>query len=196
MEVKFTIHEIDQRSDDWTKLRLGRVGSSEIHALTSSTQRDTLAYKKASEIKLGSSPFENYTNSFMEEGIEYEDQARSFYEIKSGNDVKQVGYVSINEYTGASPDGLVGEDGLVEIKCQQPHVYLKSKHTKKITISYVSQMQWQMYCTNRSWCDFVVYSHHFDEIFVQKVNRDEDHINKLLDAYKKYEIKLKKILEI
>ena len=96
----------------------------------------------------------------MQDGIDNEDFARASYEIATGFDVSQTGFVlhPASDRMGASPDGLVGADGMIEIKCQQAYIRLECQDSGDIAEEYLAQMQFGMLCCERQWCDFVSYS--------------------------------------
>lgn len=126
-----------------------------------------------------------YTNSQMERGHKFEDKARAIYELETGSKVKQVGFIELDEYIGCSPDGLVGEDGLIEIKNPSDKVFLDQIETKKIKKEYLDQMQFQMFVTNRQWCDYFAFNPNFTPSFIKiRVERDPDTQLKIVEALK------------
>ena len=117
-------------------------------------------------------------NAAMQWGVEKEPEARASYEAQTGSLVTEVGFTPHNliESAGASPDGLVGNDGLAEFKCPITATHLDTILTETIPGRYATQMQWQMACTGRQWCDFVSYDPRLPEelrLFVKRVPRDE-----------------------
>jgi predicted phage-related endonuclease len=111
-------------------------------------------------------------------GTETEPMARAAYEGAVGSLVIETGFVphANIEMSGASPDGLVGDDGLVEIKCPMTATHIETLLGQSVPAKYVTQMQWQMACTGRKWCDFVSFDPRMPEnmqIFVKRVGRDE-----------------------
>ena len=119
----------------------------------------------------------------MKRGNEFEDKARTIYELETGNTVKQVGFVEIDEHEGASPDGLVGDEGLIEIKNHSDVVFTELALTRKIDPKYVAQMQMQMYVTGRKWCDYFGFNPNFDPCFVLiRVKPDPEAFEKLSEA--------------
>jgi putative phage-type endonuclease len=123
--------------------------------------------------RLTGQPVETFKSAAMEHGNETEPQARAFYEIETGNDVTEVGFISHPsiEWSGASPDGLIGDDGLIEIKCPQPAKHIKNLTGGTIDKAYMLQMQFQMECTGRTWCDFVSFNPSFPEHLKMQVTR-------------------------
>ena len=173
------IHNIDQRSDEWKALRLGRFGSTDAQAVaTAGKGLETLAYTKAAE-RLSGKAEENYTNADMERGAEQEELARASYEIQTSKAVTTVGYIELDEFTGGSPDGLMGDDGIIEIKCMRMAGYLKAKHTKKIDSKYLYQIQHLLYITDRQQADFIVFNENFPDVVIIPVKRDEAKIEKI-----------------
>jgi len=107
--------------------------------------------------------------------------------METGLDVEQVGFIDHPAlgFTGASPDGLVGADGLVEIKCPQPATHIKTLTGAAIDRKYALQMQWQMACTEREWCDFVSFCPSLPlemQLFRQRVDRDVEQVEEIAAA--------------
>ena len=154
------IKEIDQGTDEWHELRLGSVGGTAINSVLSKGQgkmRQSLLYHLAAEILSGKK-----TNSFqsaaMLRGKELEGEARQAYCFITGNDVEQVALVKGDmPRVHVSPDGLVGDDGGIEIKVLEPHVYVELVDTGKIDIKYIRQCQYFLWLTGRQWIDFAAY---------------------------------------
>jgi putative phage-type endonuclease len=169
----------NQGTPEWMSERAGRVTASALANVL--MKKDAAGYQNylAQLVceRLTGQPTETFKSAAMEHGNETEPQARAFYELETGLTVAECGFVahpSIN-WTGASPDGLVGGDGLVEIKCPQPAKHMKNLMGGTIDRGYVLQMQWQMECTGRAWCDFVSFNPSFPEhlkISVRRVEAD------------------------
>jgi exodeoxyribonuclease (lambda-induced) len=106
--------------------------------------------------------------------------ARKLYELEKDVEIKEVGFIEMDEFSGASPDGLIGEDGLVEIKSPNDKNHFFIVSTEKIETKYIWQMQMQMLVTDRKWCDFVSFNPNFEkELVIIRVERDEKKIEKL-----------------
>jgi putative phage-type endonuclease len=169
----------NQGTPEWLSDRAGRVTASALANVL--MKKDAAGYQNylAQLVceRLTGQPTETFKSTAMEHGNETEPQARAFYELETGLTVAECGFVahsSIN-WTGASPDGLVGNDGLVEIKCPQPAKHIKNLMGGNIDLGYALQMQWQMECTGRAWCDFVSFHPSFPEhlkISVRRVDAD------------------------
>ncbi|MEN6549135.1 MAG: lambda exonuclease family protein, partial [Armatimonadia bacterium] len=127
---------------------------------------------------------EKFSNAAMQWGTEKEPDARAAYEFRTDAEVTQVGFVAHPSIpmTGASPDGMVGDVGLIEIKCPNTATHLDTLLSRTVPGKYITQMQWQMACAGRQWCDFVSYDPRLPEsmrVFVQRVPRDADLISSL-----------------
>jgi len=175
----YTNEELPQGSEKWLATRIGKFGGTDAQAVaTAGKGLETKCYEKVGEIITGR-PKTNYVNPDMERGNELENTARSAYEIKSGNVVTQVGYIEESDRVGVSPDGLVGEHGMVEIKCPTDANFIRFLITKKPETKYMWQMQHQMLVADRKWVDFVVFNDSLDKIEVFRVERDEEKIAKI-----------------
>jgi predicted phage-related endonuclease len=120
----------------------------------------------------------------MQWGTDQEPVARQVYAARHSLDVSEIGFVDHPEInmSGASPDGLVGVWGLVEIKCPNTATHLDTLLSETVPGKYITQMQWQMACTGREWCDFVSFDPRLPEsmaLFVKRVHRDVSHILEL-----------------
>lgn len=173
----------DQQTAEWFAARCGKVTASRIGDMMAKTKtgwgasRANYAAQLVAE-RLTSTPSETFSNAAMKWGTEMEPEARAAYEFYSGNSVQEVGFIVHRAISasGASPDGLVGEFGLVEIKCPQTATHIETLLEGAVPAKYNYQMQWQMACANRSWCDWVSYDPRMPEsmrLFITRVNRDD-----------------------
>jgi putative phage-type endonuclease len=145
--------------------------------------RDNIMAQLIAERMTGQ-PQESFTNAAMRWGTETEPQARAMYEIERGVDVVEVGLYRHQTIAGthASPDGLVGDDGLVEIKCPNTATHIDTLLSQSIDGKYITQMQWQMACAGRAWCDFVSFDSRMPadlQMWVRRVERDDKVISDL-----------------
>lgn len=201
---------MEQGSPEWFKARLGKVTASRVADVIAKTKSgySTSRAKYMAQLlieRITGEPTESYTNPAMERGIEQEQFARAAYEATANVLVDECGsfdHPSI-PMCSASPDGLVDKDGQVEIKNPMSHTHLETLITKKVPGDYVTQMQWQMACTGRKWCDFVSYDSRMPEhlrLFVRRVERDDELIAELEKEVIKFlaelEDKLDKLKEI
>lgn len=156
------LHDIQQGSPEWFSARLGKVTASKIADVMMKPTTAGYQNYKAQLVceRLTGTATEGFTSSAMQHGTDTEPQARAFYEMETGFDVDEIGFVPHPEIgmSGASPDGMVGEVGLVEIKCPQPAEHIRILTGGDIKRNYLLQMQWQMACTGREWCDFVSFN--------------------------------------
>jgi exodeoxyribonuclease (lambda-induced) len=187
---------MEQRTDEWFKARLGKVTASKIHDIMIKTKTGESTYKTKYRLQLVTERLTGkvvpvFMNNAMAHGVEYEDEAKLEYANRNkllvGTDLTDVGMIdhpSI-DWSGASPDGMVGNEGLIEIKCPQPITHTTTIETGEISKRYIHQMQWQMSCTGRQWCDFVSYHPDFPDdlkLFVKRVPRDNELIARLEEA--------------
>ena len=180
---------IEQRTEEWFAQRLGKVTASRVADVIAKTKtgasasRDNYATQLILE-RLTNKQAEFYSNSAMQWGTETEPMARQAYELKRGVFVDEVGFIDhpTIEMSGASPDGLVGKNGLVEIKCPESKTHMEYLLNRKAPAKYIPQMMWQMACTGREWCDFVSFDPRFPEnlqILVVKVEYDPTYVKML-----------------
>ena len=178
--------EIEQRSEDWFAIRLGKVTASRVADVIAktktgySTSRENYIAQLVVE-RLTQTKAESYTNAAMQWGTDQEPFARAAYEAAQGVMVEEVGFVPhpTIEWAGASPDGLVGDDGLVEIKCPNTATMIEALLTGKVPTKYFTQMQFQIACTGTKFCDYVVFDPRMPakaQLFVTRVNRDDAYI--------------------
>lgn len=180
-----------QGSQAWFECRLGCVTSSRVADAIAklkrkegeSAARRNLRYEILCEL-LTKKPSEHYVSRYMEEGKENEPLARTAYELQKDVIVEQVGFVYHNtiKMAGASPDGLVGEDGLIEIKCPKTSTHLEYLICAAVPEEYKPQMLWQMACTGRQWNDFVSYNPRLPEdlqLLVVRLPRDGNRITEI-----------------
>jgi putative phage-type endonuclease len=179
----------EQGTDEWLRERAGKVTASALSnvmmAKTAAGYQNYMAQLICE--RLTGEPVETFKSAAMEHGNETEPQARAFYEMETGNDVQEVGFVphATLDGSGASPDGLVGDLGLVEIKCPQPAKHIKNLMGGAIDKSYALQMQWQMECTGRDWCDFVSFNPTFPphlQLHITRVERDAEVVESIKAA--------------
>lgn len=152
----------EQGTEQWHQERLGKVTASRISDVMMKPTTAGYQNYKAQLIceRLTGEPTQGFISAAMQHGTETEPQARAMYTLITGIDVEETGFVDHPSIamTGASPDGLAGGDGLLEIKCPQPAEHIRMLMGGDIQRKYILQMQWQMVCTGREWCDFVSFS--------------------------------------
>lgn len=176
---------MEQRSEAWFQTRLGKVTASRIADVMAklktgkaSASRQNYQAQLVTE-RLTGSVADSYTNAAMQWGMDNEAQARAMYAFHTGIETVEVAFVDHPEIadSGASPDGYAGEDGLVEIKCPNSATHIGTLKGENIPDKYIKQMQWQMACTGRKWCDFVSFDPRMPvemQLHIERVERDDD----------------------
>ena len=166
-------HDIEQNTDEWMELRRGKFTASSFKDLfmaeTTQGYQDAI-YRVAFERMTGESP-ESFTNDYMQRGHDLEPEARSWYEFEKDVVVGNGGFFEYNDWIGASPDGLIGKDGLLEIKCPKYSTMMRYLMEKKLPKTYYYQVHGQMLVTDRQWCDFIAYHPKLPR-FALRVERD------------------------
>lgn len=188
-------YEFEQRSDEWHKIRIGKVTASRISDVIAktktgvSTSRQNYLVQLVSE-RLTGKKGDSFVNQAMLDGIQRESAARELYERTRGVSVTEVGFFDhpVIKNSGASPDGAVNAEeegkyaGLIEIKCPIETTHTNTLMSKSVPSKYIPQMQWQLACTGAKWVDFVSYNPNFPEelqLFVARVDRDDTYIGEL-----------------
>jgi putative phage-type endonuclease len=187
---------IEQGTAEWLAQRCGKVTASKIADLMAKTKSgwaSSRANYKAQLVaeRLTGRVAESYTNGAMQWGTQTEPEARRAYEFFVDRDVQEVGFVPHPTIgmAGASPDGLVGEDGLLELKCPLTATHIETLLGGTVPDKYRKQMMFQMACTGRQWCDFASYDPRMCEsmrLFVQRVERNDDEIKEIEDAVRAF----------
>lgn len=187
---------IEQGTPEWHQLRLGKVTASRVADILATTRSGPSASRQNYLIELAlqrsTGTIEpSYTNDAMKWGTETEPQARVAYEVKTGNFVNQVPFIDhpTIAWFGCSPDGLVGDDGLIEIKCPNSATHWEYFKSQKPPQKYVIQMQTQMAVTGRKWCDFVSFDPRMPErsqLLIVRIPRDDEFIAELEEKVKQF----------
>jgi putative phage-type endonuclease len=177
------IVDVEQRSPQWLALRRGAITASKADRLLTPAKVRELALELATERLVRELPEQPITAA-MQRGIDLEDTARLRHAFEVGAHVETVGFVwhtDLEGWVGCSPDGLVGDDGLVEIKCPSSKRHLETLTSREMGAEYRAQMQMQMWICKRAWCDFVSYDDRFDtgDYVAIRVPRDNEIITKL-----------------
>lgn len=192
----FVYIDVEQGSPEWHQHRCGSLGASQVHDVLAKTKsgysaaRGNAIARIAAE-KLTGTTQESFKNAAMQWGNDTEPQARSAYSFFTGNPVSIVGMFKHPTMAGthASPDGLVGHDGLIEIKCPNTLTHIETLESEKIDPKYLTQMQWQMFLAERDWCDFVSFDPRLPDdlqLFIKRIERDPVRIAELCDEVSKF----------
>jgi len=177
------IIECEQGSPEWLAARAGRVTASRVADIMRKTSQGKVSAKRQTYLgeivaeRLSGQPIETFTSKAMQWGKDVEEESRRTYAFMHGVEVQQIGFAVHGkiEMAGASPDGLIGDDGLIETKSPESKTHIESLLGAPIDPDYVTQMQWQMAVTGRKWCDWISYDPRFPpemQMHVRRVVRD------------------------
>ena len=177
---------MEQRTEEWFTARLGKVTASKVSDVMAKTKSGYSASRATymSQLRverLTGTRAEGFTSAAMQWGTDTEPKARTAYEFITDMNVVEVGFVNhpFIEMSGASPDGLVDDLGMLEIKCPNTSTHVQTLLDEKIPKRYVDQMQWQMACAEREWCDFVSFDPRLpdgNDFFCTRLKRDDKRI--------------------
>lgn len=202
---------MEQRSEEWFKIRAGKVTASKVPDVVTRLKNGSYGASRATYMgqliaeRLSGIAQEGFSNAAMQWGTETEPMARAAYEFAKDYNIIEVGFIEhpTIDMSGASPDGIIGEDGLIEIKCPNTSTHIDTLLGASIPPKYIDQMQWQMACTDRDWCDFVSFDPRMPRelnMKIQRVERDFDRIEYLetevQDFIAEMDAKIKKMLEL
>ena len=190
------IEKVEQGTPEWFAARLGNVTASRVADVIAKTKSGYSASRENYMAQLicermTNTVAESYTNAAMQWGTETEPLARAAYESIADVLVDEVGYIAhpTIERAGASPDGLVGVFGLLEIKCPNTATHIDTLISEQVPTKYITQMQWQMSCTGRTWADFVSFDPRLPsglQMFVKRVEFDAEYVAMLKEEVIKF----------
>jgi putative phage-type endonuclease len=197
---------MEQRTQEWYSARMGKVTASAVCNVLAKLKTGKEAQARADyrmqlvAERLTGLPADKYQTPAMAWGVENEADARFMYEEQTGNLVTEVGFIDhpTIAFSGASPDGLVGEDGLLEIKCPNTKTHVETLLAKGCPEKHLPQIQWQLACTGRHWCDFVSFDPRMPEgleMFVCRVARDDEYIAMLEAEITAFIVEIQQIIE-
>jgi putative phage-type endonuclease len=204
------IEMMEQGTEEWFTIRIGKVTASRVADVIAKTKtgysatRDNYMAQLVCE-RLTNQKGESFSNAAMQHGTDTEPLARAAYEAFQDILVDEVGFVPHPSIimAGASPDGLVGDDGLLEIKCPNTATHIETLLSQSVPGKYNTQMQFQMACTGRQWCDFVSFDNRLPnelQLFVKRVPRDNEFIKQMEDEVVKFlnelDIKIAQLMDL
>ena len=191
---------MEQRSEEWFATRCGKVTASKVADILATIKSGVSASRQNYLIELAIQRVTgvvepSYTNAAMQWGVDTENQARAAYEVKTNNFVDQIGFVDHSEIAnfGCSPDGLIDDAGLVEIKCPNSSTHWEYFKSREVPRKYMIQIQTQLSVTDREWCDFVSFDPRMPErkqLLIIRVPRDVNMIHKIESNVKKFLIEV------
>lgn len=180
---------MEQGTAEWRLERVGMITASRIKDVMATIKSGEAASRRDYRMQLAVErisglPTEGFVSADMRWGTEQEPLARLAYSLHTGFDVEEVGFVKhpAIRNSGCSPDGLIGDDGMVEIKNGKTATHVEWAVAGIVPPEHVPQMQWQMACTGRTWTDFVSFDSRMPDgmqLFVRRLYRDDDHIRKI-----------------
>lgn len=189
----------DQGTEEWHQARVGIPTASEFATVLAkgrdggaSKTRRTYLHKLAGEIITGQ-PADNFSNAHMERGHAMEPDARALYEFMADVDTSRVGFIR-NGRKGCSPDSLIGDDGMREIKTKLPHLMVECIVADKFPPEHKAQCQGALWIAEREWIDLAVYWPGFP-LFAKRAHRDEEYIKALADAVEQFNEELDAVVE-
>lgn len=189
-----------QGSEEWHKARIGMITASRFKDAIAQGRSggvgktsENYAYEIVGEILTGE-PADVYINAAMEWGLEQEPYAKLAYEEHTLNKIHETGFIEKEEMIGGSPDGLIGKDGMIEVKCPSSHIHARNLHNKKVPSEYVPQVQGLLWIAGRKWCDFVSYRPKCD-LMIVRIDYDEKYVNELVEKLRGFRSFVKQILE-
>jgi len=195
------MHNVIQGTEEWHALRVGRITGTRIAKMAGGKKPtvDKLCYEVASEIITGIKDENKHTSAAMIHGTETEPEARSAFSVEYLLPVQEVGFVEVDDLFGVSPDGLIGDDAGIEIKCPMPHTHLKYlSDGDKAWRAYRWQVQGCLWATGRKKWYFVSYCPLFDNnsLIVNEVKADASDQDKITQQAEYCRNKIKEIYEI
>lgn len=186
----------EQGTDEWFEARLGIPTASKFKDMMAGGEgitRRTYMLKLAGE-RITGELSEQYSNVHTERGNMLEPEARELYELQSGNNTELVGFIKADYEAGASPDALIDDNGLLEIKTKLPHLQLDYLLSNKEPKEHMHQIQGQLMISERDWCDFVSYWPGLP-LFIKRVYRDESLCNDIRAEIDRFNDELNDIVD-
>ncbi|MFT6836314.1 MAG: hypothetical protein ACJA0H_002363 [Francisellaceae bacterium] len=177
----YTVVDCNQGTNEWLDAKLGVLSASNMNIMFGDgVTKEKLIASKVAEILTGKLDDRiRFSSKDTSAGNDLEDDARVSYEELTGNEVKQIGFALLDQFVGVSPDGLVGDNGAIEIKCPNDANYINAVIGGKAHISplYMTQMQMQMYVLELEWCDYTLYNPNFEtSLHIIRIERDNEAI--------------------
>lgn len=190
------IYNCEQGTEEWLQVRMGVPTASKFATVMAKGEgktRTEYMLKLAGEVITGE-PMFSFSNKHTERGHEFEPEARELYMMQSDFEVSEIGFIRADYNAGASPDALVGNDGLLEVKTKLPHIQLEVLLSGKVPTGHMKQIQGQIMIAEREWCDFVSYWPGLP-MFIKRVYRDQKLCDKIRLAINEFNNELNEIIE-
>lgn len=194
-----------QGSEEWIEARIGLATGSKFKVLQAKASKGSTVRGKTSKDymkqlaaeRLTGLPCVSYKDANMDWGTDNEAGARVVYQAIYGVTVDEVGFVQLDDNVGVSPDGLVGDDGMIEIKCPKTTTHIDTILRNKVPAEYIPQIQGNMWVCDRQWCDFISFDPRMKStrIWVIRVERDQKYIDNLKREVIGFVLELKELIE-
>jgi hypothetical protein len=190
--------DLQQGTDAWFKARELKGTASHATAIRARGAGLETYCREVVRNYLSSSKEEAYSGKATEHGTDLEPHARQVYMFETGNSVEEVGFIEYNDFIGCSPDGLIGEEGDLEIKCPySDKVYFDYIIDSKVPSDYYNQCQMRLLIEGRKWCDLFIYNPNFEKTYIlHKIYPDEKAFAELKEGFVMFENRVKELLEI
>ena len=188
--------DCEQGTEEWRLARLGIPTASRFKDMMAGGQgksRRTYMLTLAGE-RITGELAQSYSNAHMERGNTLEPDARELYELETGSEVAECGFIRASYDAGYSPDGLIGGNGLIEIKTRLPHLMLDTLLSQKMPVEHTKQVQGGLLISEREWCDFIAYWPGLP-LFVKRIERDEKLIKEIRQAITIFNDEMHEIIE-
>jgi len=179
------IHNCEQRSEEWKKIRLGKATASHFKAIMADGVGRKDYMERLVDERITGQRQDTFENAAMRWGTQTEPQAKTYYAAERKCSIQEVGFIEFDDYpVGASPDGLIGDNGQIEIKCPNTSTHKKWAKAGILPPEHKAQVQGQLWLSNREWCDFVSFDPRVptNPMFCIRVEQDEEYIELLSEA--------------
>ena len=192
--MNYVIKNNPQGTDAWLKDRIGHATASHAQAIGNNGKGLETYIVEIMAEALSSGEKEQYSNNHTERGNELEPTARAMYELEYNCRVEEIGFCELNDFVGCSPDGLVGDHGMIEIKCPDDRGYFNILMNEKIDSGYIWQCQMNMLILNRKWCDLIFYNPNFEKSMkIFRLDPDEKMHEALKEGFIIVETRIKEL---
>lgn len=191
------IHNLQQGTDEWFDIRKGKMTASNAYTISVAGKGLDTYIKTIVADLFASQKEESYKSKAMERGNELEAQAKSIYELNNDIDIENVGFIEYSEFIGCSPDGLINDDGGIEIKCINNKDYFQLLLGEEMPdVSHIWQVQMCLMITGRKWWDLVYYNPAFKQsTFITRIVPEKDKFEKLKVGLSMGEEKIKELIK-
>jgi len=190
------IHTMEQGSKEWNSIRRGKITASVFKTAIDKGDGRKKLLKNLRDDRTGVIRLDSFVTDAMTRGTEFESEAREEYIRRNGPIVREVGFIELSDYIGASPDGLIGEPGMMEIKCPNSSTHNDWRYDNKLPMIHRFQVHGSLWVTGRDWCDFISYDPRVTDCpyWSIRVARDEKMIAEIQVKITKFVDELKAIM--